>query len=210
MTLLGLVVMRVDLGTKLLFLDDGLLLVFARLAEFLCRLVLELSVVHDLADRGLSLRGYFDEVEIGIRGDAERVLDAHDAHLLPAGSDQTDFRYADALVDAGLSADAASLVRSCGQTIRGHREQRRGIPSALCWIEQKRSTEQKGPAHSRAQADRSRLSPPAITAGRAPGGDRDRTVRPLVTRGRRWEWDSTCCPGSRRDGRAWESSSHDG
>ena len=112
MTLLGLVVVGVDLGAKLLFLDDGLLLVLARLARLLSRLVLELAVVHDLADRRSGVRGYFDKVEIGVRGDAESVFDAHDAYLLAAGSDQSDFRYADALVDAGLSADGASLVRS--------------------------------------------------------------------------------------------------
>ena len=34
----------------------------------------------------------------------------HNAYLLTAGSDQANFRYADALVDAGLSADGASYV----------------------------------------------------------------------------------------------------
>ena len=110
MALFGLVVMRVDLGSELLFLDDGLLLVLARLARLLRRLVFELAVVHDLANRGFGIRGYFDKVEIGIRGDAESVFDAHNAYLLAAWSDQTDFRYANALVDAGLSADGASYV----------------------------------------------------------------------------------------------------
>ena len=109
-TLLGLVVVLVDLGSQLLFLDDGLLLVLARLARLLSRLVLELAVVHDLADRRFGVRSYFDKVEIGIRGDAECVFDAHDAYLLTAWSDQADFRYANALVDAGLSADGASYV----------------------------------------------------------------------------------------------------
>ncbi|GAT12889.1 uncharacterized protein RMCN_6022 [Mycolicibacterium novocastrense] len=102
--------MRVDLGTELLFLDDGLLLVLARLARLLSRLVFELSVVHDLADRGFGIRCYFDEIEIGIRGDAEGIFDAHYAYLFTARSDQADFRYADTLVDAGLSADGASYV----------------------------------------------------------------------------------------------------
>jgi hypothetical protein len=101
----------VDLGTELLFLDDGLLLVLSRLSRLLGRLVLVFSVVHDLADRWSGVRGYFDKIEIGIRGDAEGVFDAHDAYLLATWSDQTDFRYADALVDTGLSADGASLVR---------------------------------------------------------------------------------------------------
>ena len=110
MTLLGLVVVVVDLGSQLLFLDDGLLLVLARLARLLSRLVLELAVVHDLADRWFGVRGYFDKVEIGVRGDAEGVFDAHDAYLLATWSDQADFRYSNALVDAGLSADGASYV----------------------------------------------------------------------------------------------------
>jgi hypothetical protein len=32
---------------------------------------------------------------------------------------------------------------------------------------------------------------------------------PLNLYGQRWEWDSTCCPGVCRDGRAWESTRHD-
>ncbi len=110
MTLLGLVVVRVDLRSQLLFLDDGLLLVLARLARLLSRLVLELAVVHDLANRRFGIWSYFDKVEIGIRGDAEGVFDAHNAYLLATWSDQTDFRYSNALVDAGLSADGASYV----------------------------------------------------------------------------------------------------
>jgi hypothetical protein len=108
--LLGLVVVRVDLWSQLLFLDDGLLLILARLACLLSRLVFELAVVHDLANRRFSVRGYFDKVEIGIRGDAEGVFDAHNAYLLATWSDQADFRYSNALVDTGLSADGASYV----------------------------------------------------------------------------------------------------
>src|SRR6185437_3769659 len=108
--LLRLIVVRIDLGPQLLFLDDGLLLILARLACLLSRLVLELAVVHDLADRRLGVRGYFDKVEIGIRSDAEGVFDTHNAYLLATWSDQADFRDSNALVDAGLSADGASYV----------------------------------------------------------------------------------------------------
>ncbi|BBY76939.1 hypothetical protein MPRF_38380 [Mycolicibacterium parafortuitum] len=135
--------MRIDLGTQLLFLDDGLLLVLARLASLLCRLVLELAVVHDLAHRRLGIRGYFDKVEIGIRGDAECIFDAHDAYLFTARSDQADFRYADTLVDAGLSADGASLDSSCCP-------QEPLDPPALFL------KEQISPAQRRAQADQDR------------------------------------------------------
>src|SRR5690625_3424848 len=107
--LLRLVVVVVDLGAQLLFLDDGLLLVLARLTRLLCRLVLVLAVVHDLADRRSGVGGHLDKVEIGIRGDAKRIFDAHDAYLLPTRTDQTDLRYANALVDADLSADGTSL-----------------------------------------------------------------------------------------------------
>ena len=110
MTLFGLVVVIVDLGSQFLFFDDGLLLVLARLARLLRRLVLELAVIHDLADRWSGVRRNFDKVEIGIRGDAKGIFDTHDAYLFPSWTDQTDFRYADALVDAGLSADGASLI----------------------------------------------------------------------------------------------------
>src|ERR1700722_8965788 len=134
-TLLGLVIVWVDLGSQFLFLDDCLLLVLARLARLLSRLVLELAVVHDLANRRFGVWGYFDEVEICIRGDAQCVFDAHNAYLLTAWSDQADFGYADALVDAGLSADGASYVVLSETT-----------PSALC------SIEQRGPAQSRAQS----------------------------------------------------------
>ncbi|GAS98097.1 uncharacterized protein RMCC_5062 [Mycolicibacterium canariasense] len=109
--------MIVDLRPQLLFLDDGLLLVLARLALLECRLVLELAVVHDLANRWFGVRSYFDKVEIGVDGDAERIFDAHDAYLFTTRSDQADFRYANALVDAGLSADGASYVVFSSTTV---------------------------------------------------------------------------------------------
>jgi hypothetical protein len=117
-----------------LFLDDGLLLVLARLALLESRLVLELAVVHDLANRRFGIWGYFDEIEIGVRGDAECIFDAHYAYLFTARSDQANFRYADALVDACLSADGASYVVLP-----------ESAPSAFC------SGEQKSPAYSRAR-----------------------------------------------------------
>ena len=42
--------------------------------------------------------------------EAEFVFDTHDSYLLAARSDQADFRYSDAFVDTGLSADGASYV----------------------------------------------------------------------------------------------------
>ena len=210
-TLLGLVIVRVDLGTEFLFLDDGLLLVFARLAQLLCRLVLELAVVHDLAHRRFGLWGYFDEVEIGIRCHAEGVFDAHDAHLLPGGSDQSDFRYADALVDAGLSADGASLVRSVDPTAeRIRNSSRETTPPASRSVEHvqpnRKALHTAGPKptdHGMSRLRHAQYGYPGVSET-GPLNLR------IVIRGRRWEWDSTCCPGVRRDGRPWKSNSHDG
>ncbi|BCI88695.1 hypothetical protein NIIDMKKI_39010 [Mycobacterium kansasii] len=85
MAFLGFVIVIVDLGPQLLFFDDGLLLVPAGFARLLRRLVLVLAVVHDLADRRSGIRGNFDKVEIGVRGNAECVFDTHDAYLFPLG-----------------------------------------------------------------------------------------------------------------------------
>ncbi len=188
-TLLGLVIVGgVDLGPELLLLDDGLLLVLAGLARLLGCLVLVLAVVHDLADRRLGVRGgNFDEVKIGIRGDAKSVFDAHDATCSPAGPDESDFRYADALVDTGLSADGgASLVRFL---FRPPRRSHWGTAG------EKPRHQREGPACSRAQCRPITADAACETAEQIPL----RYLRPDRCtcgniRGRRWEWDSTCCP----------------
>ncbi|BBX92257.1 hypothetical protein MBOE_39060 [Mycolicibacterium boenickei] len=171
--------MIVDLGTQLLFLDDGLLLVFARLALLECRLVLELAVVHDLADRWSGIRSYFDKVEIGIRGDAEGVFDAHNAYLLATWSDQADFWYTNALVDAGLSADGASYVGSAEET----------RPPALLPLRTEKPCSKQGPMPTDHGLRRLHLQ--WWSTEPVPEDTGDRTVVPC---GQRWEWDSTCCP----------------
>ena len=108
MALLRLVVVRVDLRPELLLLDHRLLLVPPRLASLLRALVLELAVVHELADRRAGLGGHLDQVEVGLAGQAEGVLDTDDPDLLPVGADQSHLGNADALVDAGLCADELS------------------------------------------------------------------------------------------------------
>jgi hypothetical protein len=80
--LLRAVVVRVDLGADLDFLDDGLGLVLARLPGLERRLVLELAVVHQLADRGPRRRRDFDQVQVSFLGQPERVGDRHDPYLL--------------------------------------------------------------------------------------------------------------------------------
>ncbi len=64
-TLLGLVVVRVDLRPELHLLDDRVDLVLAAPRGPSCaRLVLELAVVHELADRRAGHRGHLDQVEV--------------------------------------------------------------------------------------------------------------------------------------------------
>ncbi len=107
-TLLGLVVVRVDLRTKLHLLDDHVRLVPTGLASLLGVLVLELAVVHELADRRLALRGDLDEVEVRLLGKLQGLVGRHDADRLPVGSDEPDLGNPDPVVDSQLGADVSS------------------------------------------------------------------------------------------------------
>ena len=115
-TLLGLVVVRVDLRPELHLLDDRVDLLLAVLTGLHGRLVLELAVVHELADRRASHRGDLDQVEVGLLGQPQRVLDADDADLLAVRTDQAHLGDADPVVDAGLCADVSSSGRPTRST----------------------------------------------------------------------------------------------
>ena len=104
-TLLGLVVVRVDLRAELHLLDDGEGLVAPGLARLLRTLVLELAVVHELADRRTCHRGDLDQIQVGFGGQFECLADRHDADLLALGTDEANLGYADPVVDAWLDGD---------------------------------------------------------------------------------------------------------
>ena len=108
MTLLGLVIVLIDLRAKLHFLGLGVALISAIRAFLLRGLVLELAVIHELGHRRACLRRNLHQIEVGISSQSECVLDGDDAHLLTVGSDQSDLGDADALVDAGFVADGSS------------------------------------------------------------------------------------------------------
>src|SRR5690554_1975174 len=110
--LLGPVVVRVDLEAEPDLLESRVGLVPARLARLHVGLVLELAVVHELRDGGSSVRGDLDEIEVGLLREAQRVLDADDADLLAARSDEADLADADPLVDAGLADSGTPWCRS--------------------------------------------------------------------------------------------------
>ena len=62
MTLLGLVVVRIDLGPELHLLEPDLVVLALSLLLPLQRFELEAPVVHEPADRGLCLRRNLDQV----------------------------------------------------------------------------------------------------------------------------------------------------
>jgi hypothetical protein len=107
-TLLGLVVVSVDLRPKLHFLDHCVGLIASALARLLGVLVLELSVVHELGDRRPRHRRDFHQVKLCLAGQAQSVLDTYDADLLPRRSDQPDLGDANSIVDSRFGADMSS------------------------------------------------------------------------------------------------------
>ena len=98
-TLLGLVIVAVDLGPQLHFFDHGVGLVASALTGLLGGLVLELAVVHELGDRRAGHRRHLHQVEIGLAGEPQGVLDADDADLFAGRPDQAHLVCMDALVD---------------------------------------------------------------------------------------------------------------
>ena len=109
-TLLGLVVVRVDLRAELHLFDDGEGLVAPGFARLLRALVLELAVVHELADGRTGHRGDLDQIQVRLGGEFEGLADRHDADLLALGADETDLGDADPVVDPRFGADGTSSV----------------------------------------------------------------------------------------------------
>src|SRR5215211_1745546 len=107
-TLLGLVVVGVDLGPKLHFLDHCVGLMTSALACLLGVLVLELAVVHELGDWRSCHRRDLYQIQLGLSRKTQRVLDAYDADLLPRRSDKADFGDANSIVDSRFGADMSS------------------------------------------------------------------------------------------------------
>ena len=104
-TLFGLVVVRIDLRPELHFFDDRQDLVAPGLPGLLRALVLELSVVHELADGWAGVRGDLDQIEIGFLRQSQGFADRDNADLLTLGSDEANLGNADPVVNAWLDAD---------------------------------------------------------------------------------------------------------
>ncbi len=99
MTLLGLVVVRIDLRPKLHFLDYRLDLVLTSLTTLLVGLVLELPIVHELADRRAGRRSDLNQVEIGLLGQPHSLGNGHNADLLAFGPNQAHLGHPDPVVN---------------------------------------------------------------------------------------------------------------
>jgi hypothetical protein len=96
---------RIDLRSELHFFDDRQNLVPPGLPGLLRALVLELSVVHELADGRAGVRGDLDQIEIGFLRQSQGFTDRNDADLLTLGSDEANLGNADPVVNAWFEAD---------------------------------------------------------------------------------------------------------
>ncbi len=103
------VVVRIDLRSEFHLLDDRMALILAILSGLQRGFVLVLAVIHEFADRRFGHRGHFDEVELRLFGQPQRIVDTHDANLLAAWTDQSDLGHADPLIDPGFDADGRLL-----------------------------------------------------------------------------------------------------
>lgn len=88
------------LGTKPNLLDLGVMDVGFVMLLFL--LIFELAEVHDPANRRLLIRCHLHQIEAGVSREREGVVGGHDAQLAAVGSDDTDRRDPDLVVDAML------------------------------------------------------------------------------------------------------------
>src|SRR6266536_1378266 len=107
---LRLVVVVVDLGPHLHFLQGHQALLAPGLLGLDGLLVLVLRVVHQLGDRRPRQGRDLDQIEIGATCDPQSGLRVHDPELLAVRTDHPELRRPDTVVDSRLNADATSLL----------------------------------------------------------------------------------------------------
>src|SRR5438105_4737188 len=107
------VIVLFGLRTDLHFLELHHRLLLLRLAGFLLRLVLELAVVHDLADRRLRHRRDLDQVEAVFSCFGEGCLEGQDTQLLSLWTDDSKFTGADSAVRTCVADGRLPGLRPC-------------------------------------------------------------------------------------------------
>src|SRR5579862_2594551 len=98
---LHVVIVIVDAGAQLDFLDLDHLLLLARLVLALLLLVFVFAEIEDFADRRIGRGGDFDEIEPGFDGAGDSVVAWDDADHLSALVDETNALREDFVIDAG-------------------------------------------------------------------------------------------------------------
>jgi hypothetical protein len=97
---LDIQIVLIDMGPEFEFLDLACPLVLLHGVELFALLVLELSKVHELADRGLCIGRDLDEIISRFFGLFDRNIGRDDANLFPVGTNQSDFFGFDLIIDA--------------------------------------------------------------------------------------------------------------
>src|SRR5436309_1890564 len=107
MRLLRLVIVGPDLGSEPDLLDLLMTLLLSRFLRSDGLLVLELPVVHDLADGRIRVGRHLDEIKPGRLRLSQRLFPRHDPDLRTVGSDQSDLRcpypFVDPAIDRALN-----------------------------------------------------------------------------------------------------------
>ena len=96
---LGVQVADVDIRRQANLFDLHDTLILSRFLLALCLLEAEFTVIHDLADRRLSLRRDFDQIHALFYGDILCLLNRQNAELFAVVTDQTNFLVADLFID---------------------------------------------------------------------------------------------------------------
>ena len=107
---LHLVVVAVDVGAHLDLLDLDDLLVLARLGRLLLVGVFQLAEIEDLDDRRLGVGRNLDEVEAGLFGEQQCVVDGNVAAIAAVGVDELDPGDPDVAVGARAVLGRAPLL----------------------------------------------------------------------------------------------------
>ena len=99
---LDLQIVFIRLGTDLDFLHLNDRLLFLGFLRTLALLILELSVVHDLANGRVCIGSHFHQIQLFLCGQLQSLLHRQYAQLLPFSADYPNFQSSNSFVDIDL------------------------------------------------------------------------------------------------------------